>query len=304
MNKTIKKRKLLVGTLILVVAVFLLTIAAFIGLSYIAPFLTGGCIAEVNVDYPITVEGSPETLFNYGYPNSEQLADKIRELDERPDVAAVVLVMNTPGGSVVATREVYAALEKLDKPSVAYFREVSASGGYYIASGTDYIISEPYALTGSLGVITTAVSLEGLFKDLGINVTTVTSGENKDIGSMNHNLTSDEREILQSIVDEVFEDFKSIVIDNRRGKLRTGSYEEIFDGRIMLGKQAYEYGLVDELGTKQDAINKAAELAEIEGEPHVCKISVSPQEASILLTMESFVSSLNQKFESAGLYFR
>lgn len=304
MNNMLKRKRLLVGTLILVVTVFLLTIAAFIALSYIAPFFTGGCVAEVDVDYVISVEGSPETLLSYGYPSSEELAAKIRELNERSDVAAVVFVMNTPGGSVVATREVYDAVKELDKPSVAYFREVSASGGYYIASGTDYIVSEPYALTGSIGVITTAVSLEGLFRDLGINVTSVTSGEHKDIGSMSRNLTLSEEEILQSIVDEVFEDFKSIVMENRRGKLKVGSYEEVFDGRIMLGKQAYEYGLVDKLGTKQDAINKAAELAGMEGKPNVCKITVAPREASILLAMESVMSSLNQKFESAGLYFR
>jgi len=304
MNNMLKRRRLLVGTLILVVTVFLLTIAAFIALSYIAPFFTGGCVAEVDVDYVISIEGSPETLLSYGYPSSEELAAKIRELNERSDVAAVVFVMNTPGGSVVATREVYDAVKELDKPSVAYFREVSASGGYYIASGTDYIVSEPYALTGSIGVITTAVSLEGLFRDLGINVTAVTSGEHKDIGSMSRNLSLSEEEILQSIVDEVFEDFKSIVMENRRGKLKVGSYEEVFDGRIMLGKQAYEYGLVDKLGTKQDAINKAAELAGMEGKPNVCKITVAPREASILMTMESVMSSLNQKFESAGLYFR
>ena len=304
MKSAVKKKSLLVGTLILIVAVFLMTIAAFILLSYIAPLFTGGCVAEVDVDYAISVEGSPETLLSQGYPSSEELASTIKDLNERADVAAVVFVMNTPGGSVVATREVYDAVKELDKPSVAYFREVSASGGYYIASGTDYIVSEPYALTGSIGVITTAISLEGLFDDLGINITTITSGEHKDIGSMEHNLTSEEKEIMQSIVNEVFEDFKSVVMENRRGKLRVDSQDKIFDGRIMLGKQAYEYGLVDKLGTKQDAINKAAELAGIEGQPNVCKINVASQQASLLLTMESFVSSINQKFESVGLYFR
>lgn len=304
MNTSVRKRRLLIGTLTIVVAVFLLTILAFIALSYIAPLLTAGCVAEVDIDYPITVEGNPETLISYGYPGSEDLAAKIRELNERSDVAAVVFVMNTPGGSVVATREVYDAVDDLEKPSVAYFREVSASGGYYIASGTDYIVSEPYALTGSIGAVVTGISMEGLFSDLGINITSVVSGENKDIGSIEHNMTDDERQILQAMVDEVFEDFKAIVIKNRRGKLRMDSYDEVFDGRIMLGKQAYAVGLVDELGTKQDAINKAAQLAGVEGEPNVCKISVAPQETSILMSLEAFVTSINQKFESAGLYFR
>lgn len=303
MKKLIKKRRLLLGTLALVIVMFLLTIATFIALSYLAPLFTGGCVAEVDVDYLITVEGSPETLLDYGYPSSEDLAAKIRELNARDDVAAVVFVMNTPGGSVVATREVYDAVKDLEKPSVAYFRELSASGGYYVASGTDYIISEPYALTGSIGVITTAISLEGLFHDLGINMTSITSGEHKDMASLEHNMTAEEKEILQSIVDEVFEDFKSVVIQNRRGKLRLDSYDEVFDGRIMLGKQAYEVGLVDGLGSKQDAINKAAELAGIEGEPKVCKITVAPGEAA-LLSMETFVTSINQKFESAGIHFR
>jgi len=189
---------------------FVVLIAVFYVFSLMMPTVTGKCVALVDVNYPLTVSGVPMTLFSDGYPGSEQLAYTIRDLNDREDVGAVVFVINSGGGSVVASGEVYDEVVSMDKPSVSYIKEIGASGAYLIASGTDYIISDPNAITGSLGVITTVTSMQGLFDKIGISGTNIVSGEHKDMGSAYRNLTSEEEEILSALVMEVFEDFKRI----------------------------------------------------------------------------------------------
>jgi protease-4 len=174
---------------------------------------------------------------------------------------------------VVASKEIYEAVEDLEKPKVAYFREVAASGGYHIATPTDWIVSEPGALTGNVGARMELIQVVGLMDMLGINTTTFKSGENKDMGSAFRDLTDEEKIILESIVNESFEDFKMSVIRDRGTKLR--NTDEIFDGRIMSGRQAYEYGLVDEIGNRQKAIAKAGELSGLGEDPKICKISLT-----------------------------
>jgi len=279
------RTRLILGTGILLVGVFLAIVVLFFLFSAISTSLVGQCVAVVDVNAPLTVEGSPTTLFSDGYPSSEELAYVINDLDSRPDVGAVVLVMNSPGGSVVATREVYTAVDELDKPSVAYFREVAASGAYYVASGTDYIVSDPDALTGSIGVIATFTQMSGLFEKIGVNVTSITSGPHKDIGSSYRNMTDTEYQILQDLVDEVYTEFRGVVLENRKGKLNMAKFEEVTDGRILSGRQAKSAGLVDALGSKKDAILKAAELAGIEYESYddirVCEVSTTSDEGGL-----------------------
>ena len=213
-------------------------------------------------------------MLSSALPSSEEIANKIEELDKREDVGAVVFVINSPGGSVVASREIYTSIVNLSKPKVGYFREVAASGAYYISTPLDYIISDPATLTGSIGVIITFSDLSGLFEKIGYNSTSIKSGELKDIGSSDRPITDKEREIIQAAVDEIFEDFKSIVLKHRGSKLNKAKFEEILDGRVITGKQAKAIGLVDELGNKKDAINKARELAGLPEDAPTCEISV------------------------------
>ncbi|MEM3075334.1 MAG: signal peptide peptidase SppA [Candidatus Bilamarchaeaceae archaeon] len=307
MNSTSARRRLIFGTIVLLVVGFLLVVMGFVLLSYLAPLITGKCVAEVVIDYPLTIDGSPETLVSSGYPSSEELAARIRELNTREDVGAVLFVINTGGGSVIATREIYDAIKELKKPKVAYFRETAASGGYYIATGTDYIVSEPYAITGNIGVVATVVSMESLFEKIGVNVTSVTSGVHKDMGSPYRNMTEEEIKIMESIILEVFEDFKSVVQHNRAGKLKIARFNEITDGRILSGKQALEAGLVDQLGNKNDAIMKAAELGGITAKKpedvRICKIEVKPQGAT-LLSAETMLKSIGEYYQSIGVFMR
>lgn len=269
----------------LYVAVFLLAAGFLILVAFILAFSTsangfslfgGKCVGVVTISQEITTEGLKPSLLREGQAGSEEIADTIYRLNKRDDIAGVLFVINSPGGSVVATREIYSAIKELKKPKVAYFREVAASGGYYIAAPMDYIMSDPDALTGSIGVVTTIADMSGLFEKVGINMTSIKSGEHKDIGSPARPMTDTERQILQNITSEVFEEFKSIITENRRKRLNSERFEEILDARILTGRQAKEVGLVDELGSKRDAIKKAAELSGLpkDQEPPLCEITI------------------------------
>jgi protease-4 len=314
MQTEIKKRPprpnagLLIGTALALAFVFLLVIALFFVLSSFSPALLGQCVAVVDVDMPLSVEGSPASIFGgAGYPGSEELAGTIDGLNQRDDVGAVVFVFNSGGGSVVATREVYESVKTLDKPKVSYFREIAASGAYYVASGTDYIVSDPDALTGSIGVITTITSMEGLFEKLGINTTSITSGAHKDIGSPYRNMTEDERAIFQGIVDEIYSEFRGVVLENRKDRLNMALFNNVTDGRVLTGRQAFKVGLVDQIGNKRDAITKAADLANISyGSPEeirICPVATSVAEPG-LFGVDSFVRNLQAASASPSVAFK
>ncbi len=303
-GKSRKRKTFLIRTIILFLVAFAVLVGAFYLFTLSLPSLAGKCVAVVNVNHPISVSGAPTTLVSEGYPSSAQLAQKIRELNEREDVGAVVFVINSGGGSVVASGEVYDAIQELEKPSVSYFREVAASGAYYIASGTDYIVTNPNALTGSLGVMTTAISMDGMFEKLGIEAVSVQSGENKDMGAPYSNLSSEQREIFQSVVDEVFFEFRKDIIAGRQGKLDMELFEEAMDGRIMTGRQALKVGLVDGTGDRRDAILKASELS---GNPvdsvdqvKICPVSISAREGGVM-SAASFIDMLEMSANAPSL---
>jgi len=270
---------LILGTGLALVLIFAALIALFFIFSAISPAISGKCVAVVNIDMPLSVEGAPSGLFDSGYPGSEELAQSIEAIDKRPDVGAVLFVFNSPGGSVVATREVYQSVKGLGKPKVSYFREVAASGAYYTATGTDYIVSDPDALTGSIGVISTFADMSGLLEKIGVNMTAIKSGPHKDIGSEYRNMTPEETAIMQGLINEIYLEFKGVVLENRKGKLDMSKFDEITDGRVLSGRQAQKVGLVDQVGNKKDAIMKAAQLGGIEAsspdDVRLCPVSTS-----------------------------
>lgn len=302
-----RKRKLIIGTVTLLAIAFLILVVLFAAMTSLVPQFTGQCVAVVDINVPLTVEGSPATLVDMGYPGSAEIASSIRELNGRPDVGSVLFVINSGGGSVVATHEIYDAINELEKPKVAYFREVAASGGYYIATPADYIISEPMALTGNIGVIATSISMKELLDKIGVNATVITSGDHKAMGSPFKEMTPEEQEILQSIVDEIYQDFRSIVIEQRGGKLNRMKFEEVTDARILTGKQALEVGLVDDVGNQRDALMKAAELGDMEAEKpedvRTCYISINAVEGG-LFTAESFIKPLEETMQRVSLKYQ
>ncbi len=200
---------------------------------------------------------------------SEDVMSKIKEFREDEEVAAVVLRINSPGGGVAASQEIYEELKKLseEKVLVTSMGEIAASGGYYIACAADYIFANPGTTTGSIGVIIETLNLEEALDTLGIKGVVLKSGKYKDVGSPLREMTPEERAFLQKFIDNVFQQFIGTVAEERG--LSEDEVRKIADARILTGEQALELRLVDELGNLEDAIDKAAELSGIKGNPRV-----------------------------------
>lgn len=194
---------------------------------------------------------------------------KIREFAERDDVKAVVVRIDSPGGAVGPSQEIYSELKKLKatKKVVASMGSVAASGGYYIAVAADSIVANPGTITGSIGVIIEFINIEELFKKIGLGGYVVKSGAFKDTGSPLRKMSEPERRLLQGLIDDVHRQFIEAVAEGRG--METADVERLADGRILSGAQAKEAGLIDSLGTLADAIELSAELAGIEGKPSV-----------------------------------
>ncbi|MFQ6039274.1 MAG: signal peptide peptidase SppA [Candidatus Poribacteria bacterium] len=208
--------------------------------------------------------------------NSEPIIEQIHRYRDNPSVKSIVLRINSPGGAVVPTQEIYAELGKLKsitgKKIVASMGNTAASGGYYIACAADEIFANPGTLTGSIGVIMQIITAEGLLKKVGVGSEIIKSGKFKDTGSPMRAMTDEERAILQETIDDVHTQFVDAVFEGRQHKgLTREQIVEIANGRIFSGQQAFERKLVDELGDLQDAIKRAGELGGIKGKPKVVK---------------------------------
>lgn len=183
------------------------------------------------------------------------------------DVKAVLLRVNSPGGSVVASDEIYTALRGLKVPVVAVMGEVAASGGVYVSMGASHVVAHPETFTGSIGVIMSLTTAEDLLQKVGVRAHTIKSGKFKDIGNMARAPTDEEKAQLQHLVEESYERFVGIVAEGR--KLPPEKVKTFADGRILSGRQALALGLVDALGTEKEATAKAAELGGITGTPRL-----------------------------------
>jgi protease-4 len=203
--------------------------------------------------------------------DAQQTVGELKRFADSPSVKAIVLRIDSPGGGVVPSQEIYDAVKRVrnknNKMVIASMGTVAASGGYYIAAATDRIIANPGTLTGSIGVIMELANLEGLLKKIGVESLVVKSGRYKDIGSPLRKMREDDRRILQSVMDDVHRQFIQAVAEGR--SLDVAEVQPLADGRIFTGRQAKEMKLVDELGDLEDAIRLAADLAGIEGEPKV-----------------------------------
>ena len=198
---------------------------------------------------------------------SELLIQEFKKAKEDPEVVAVVLDMNTPGGAVTATDEVYHELLKFRDHKIKVLtcmRTIAASGGYYLAAGTDYIIANRLTLTGSIGVIIGGVNYSGLFENIGIKPEVYKSGKLKDLLNMGRPRNPGEAQIIQDIVTETHREFATIVANGRNLELEQVMTGLIGDAAIFSGRTAKELGLVDELGYLEDAIEKAKEMANVE----------------------------------------
>lgn len=257
-----------------VLAFFGLLALLFLGLGIVLILIGAtipslkGCVGVIEVTGTLSTTGGYDTL------SSGEYVELIKEAEKRPDVKGILLEINSPGGSVVASREIYSTLKSVQKPVVAYIDEEGASGGYFVAVGAPYIMADPASVTGSIGARATFYDLSTLLSNLGINSTVIKSGEMKDIGDYYRPMTDEEKSLLQGLVNEIFEDFKTTVKTAREGNPRfsDSNFTQILDARILTGKQAFEIGLVDALGTREDARSYIGKQVGLGPDPSICMI--------------------------------
>lgn len=204
--------------------------------------------------------------------SSEKTVEQIKKFREDKSVKAILLRINTPGGGVAASQEIYEEVKKTrdsGKIIVVSMGAIAASGGYYIAVGSSLIVSNPGTLTGSIGVIAQFISIKDLAEKLGINQTTIKSGNLKDAGNPFRQMNDTDKAYFQDVVDNSFMQFLDVVAKER--KMDKDTLLKYANGRVFTGLQAKEYGLVDSLGTFEDAIRITSRMADIEGEPRIIR---------------------------------
>jgi len=236
--------------------------------------------------------------------DSKPFVESLTQIRNTDDIKALVVRIDSPGGSVGASQEIYRELLKVKdkKPVVASMGSVGASGGYYLACGAKKIFANPGTITGSIGVIAQFVNYEKLAEWAKIDVETIKSGEFKDVGSPFREMTEAEREYIKDLMNNVHSQFKQAVSESRG--IDSEKVREIADGRVFTGEQAKALGLVDELGNFGDAVRTAADLAGIKGEPSL--IYYPKKRFNILDTLSRFKSEkiiepfLNRHF---GLFY-
>lgn len=195
--------------------------------------------------------------------------DSITAIKNDSQIKAVVLRIESPGGAVGPSQELYSELKQLgeEKPVVASIGNVGASGGYYIACAAEKIYANPGAITGSIGVVAQFVSYEKLLQWAMVDVEVIKSGEFKDIGSPFREMTDADRQYIQELIDNVYTQFKDAVGESRG--LDAAQMDKVAEGKIYTGAQARELGLVDELGTINDAVDYVSESVGITGKPNL-----------------------------------
>ncbi len=199
--------------------------------------------------------------------DSAEIVRYVEQAEANRRIKAIVVYINSPGGTVVASAVMYRALREAEKPVVVVMGDVAASGGYYVACGADRVIAHPATITGSIGVYGQLVNAADLLDTLGVEGIIVRGGNSKAIGNWFEHPTEEQLAIEQGIVDELHDLFIRAVAEGR--EMDEARVRELADGRPYTGQQALALGLVDSLGGMSDAIAAAAELAEIEGEPDI-----------------------------------
>ena len=243
----------------------LLIIGVFVSVFFYAYF-TGG---DSRVLAIIAGEGVGVLQIEGTIDDSRGILTELKRFKEAPWIKAVVVRIDSPGGAVAPTQEIFEEIQKIKKkkPLIASLGGMATSGGYYIASACDHIVANPGTLTGSIGVIMQLGNVEELMRKIGLKGYNIKSGEHKDIGSPLQPLSPEGRKILQSLVNDVYSQFVGAVAKGRG--MEEAKIRALADGRVYSGAQAKDLGLVDQLGNLEDAIDLAAKRAGLEDSPPV-----------------------------------
>lgn len=201
--------------------------------------------------------------------DTHDIIEQLNQFGKDDSIKAIVLRIDSPGGGVAASQEIYAAVVDMKKKKkvVASMGSIAASGGYMIACAADKIVANPGTLTGSISAIMHFANVEELLKKVGLKASVVKSGKYKDIGSPVREMTTEEKKLLQELVDDIYDQFLDMVAQNRN--IPKENVRDIADGRVFTGRQAHKLGLVDYLGDIGYAVTLAGEMSGIKGKPEV-----------------------------------
>jgi len=271
--------------------VILLLIVSVIGAGIIALVLVASDIDEdtivtgtgnaalISIKGVITADSST-SAFSEGSAGASTIVELIEKAAEDKDIAAIVFEINSPGGSPVASDEIVQSIKNAGKPTVCYIREVGASGAYWVATATDHIIANRMSVVGSIGVISSYPSFEGLVDKWNITYNRLIAGKYKDMGHPLKPLLPEERQLFMGIINDLHEIFITDVAENM--ELPVEKVREIATGQVFLSEQAFELGLIDEIGGKQQAVeyleeelNRTIELNKYQKRPTLLDLLAS-----------------------------
>ena len=248
----------------------------FFMLMFTAMILGGVILLSAIVSTLFTFSGKTTTPFELGdkvgvvkiegaIMDAADTVDQLKSFRENPSIKAIVVRIDSPGGGVGPSQEIYREIRKASekKKVVASMGSLAASGGYYVASAANTIMANPGTITGSIGVIMSYTNLEDLFGKIGLSPVVIKSGRYKDIASPVRQMTDEEHALLQAFADDLHNQFINDVAEGR--SMDVEEVRKIADGRIFSGKTAKELGLIDQLGNLEDAIEMAGRLSGIKG---------------------------------------
>lgn len=256
-----------------IVIVLLIAVLSLLGSGSSSISGFGDTVAIIPVQGEIAY--SQSNILEGSVATPQSVTDGIKQAEEDSTVSALVLDINSPGGSPVASEEIMNAVKNSKKPVVVWISDTGASGAYLAASPADKIYASPSSIVGSIGVILSLTDLSGLYQKIGVNQYAIKAGEYKDMGSSYRNLTPEETRMLQEMVDEDYDYFISLVAENR--KLDINYVRSIAEGKIYTGTQAKNLKLIDETGNRDEAIEAAARLGGIKGDYNI--ITITPTES-------------------------
>lgn len=276
MNRNAKILMIGMGGLSIMV-IFVLIVLVTVSSSF------GGSVAVIPIQGQIGYSSS--NMLGGSVVNPDEIKEQIKTAEADKSVSAILLEINSPGGTPVASEEIMDEVKDCKKPVVSWISDNGASGAYLAATGSDKIVASNSSMVGSIGVIMDLTNLSDLYQKLGIDRYAIKGGKYKDIGADYRDLTSEEKSMLQNMVDENYESFVANVAQNR--KLSKKYVESIAEGQIYTGKQAKKLKLIDEIGGKDQALDIAAKLGGIHGPYKVITMKSSQSFSDILNTLSS-----------------
>ncbi|TCK61828.1 signal peptide peptidase SppA [Seleniivibrio woodruffii] len=231
--------------------------------------------------------------------DTRYLDEKLKSLDENEKIKGVILEINSPGGAIAPTQQLYLRIMKMHKPVYAVMESVAASGGYYTAAACDKIFAMESTITGSIGVIMEYTNFRGLMDKFGVQSVVIKSGKMKDVPSPTRELTEEEQKYLQSNINDFYEQFLRDIL--KRRKIDEKKLRELADGRVFSGRQAKQYDLIDTIGTREEAENAMKKQLDM---PDIAIEEFYEPEQSLIRTLLSQAKSITQsKGVDGGIYY-